>query len=1272
MFLCEIENYYILDLLEVPYQRHGLLLIWYYYMECRYDTKYFYPGAICSIKLENFMIHDKFLMHPGPDLNMVFAPNGTGKSAILCAVCLVFGGTPKIIGRSARVEDYIKWNRNEARIHVEIASEVKKREKFSLIIRKQGKTQHYVDGVASTRKAVRIIAQKYQIQVNNICQFLAQDRVVEFSKQSPVDLLKNTIFTVGQCDLKEKYDTMHLFKQNIAEAKSAKKCHLEKQKELHARICSLEPSMRAYRYQQRKKEELRRLKTKLSYVHYEQARIQYCDVDKEYMELKQSLKQLRQQYSSVFMKLNALENNIHRLHNLFQKNVQTKGVLRSKIRRIRNSQLSGLDVKHKLRRAVYEWKKITEHINNFDKIKQSLCDSVEEHKKMVDTKEKQIPKLMDSRNEIQASIDNLKPILQNVETVVRACSSEFASAKRQTEIARDQLLLVKHIATERLNLLGKVRPTYREAYLWLCRNRSSLKGNFYLPFLTVNVASIDHGLFIENTMSFRDLTTFLFDLTSDLRIFIKYTIRADIKVSTGIAPAKYAGRIVQMDDSLRHCGFGGVVSDCIIAPQGVKNYMRILGNLDRILFGSTTVDNNLDRATMCVANHRLSRFITTHHNGFVFCSPYTGRVSTSCRSVRPCRIFALSVKVYHLKNVEENFQAKNNLCQEKRIAFSKAQAAAQIERDKMEKFVRAKNEVQSSLNEIANLRQRLQRLENNLQELIDDYPRKVIRVDVVRIEMISHFEILTKCWAALFEEFNTLITIWEETNERHHESVLTYEVYEKELKLTAKERELRRVLQEQVNMKEKEWKLKKVKALKTLANLMKALGKPLQTAIEIIQLPKEYSGLSDSVDELNANIKIIEEILKNADPSIEKDAAEYMRLSAENEKMNIEFASLDNKVKELNFAFQNSKLEFGNAMGNAIGEISKQFCRFMSQLDGSGEISLENCPTETSCDYGLNIKVKFSGNRSLRKLDHRRQSGGERCVSTMLYMLALQKSCKVPFRFLDEINQGVDEQNERLLMQLINSIVQELKSDTYCEKAVMVTIVNVGVGVMSEQREEEGAKQGCFFKVYSPCLQQSRKKPINSVLASKLACGPTKRSIEHETVQNVLTNDVKSKLAASDDDSTISTGSNVRDSPASSSRPARVDGDEVLKSLDPQRVKLTLQSLQKVSNPKIMENEETVEMAVKLLVKPARENRPPTFEEMENVFRIIDNNVNLKVADLKHFFERVVREKTLTQAEADEIVKRLLAKMALSKKKLLRLNDVREFLTSLMMTAKSC
>ena len=39
--------------------------------------------------------------------------------------------------------------------------------------------------------------------------------------------------------------------------------------------------------------------------------------------------------------------------------------------------------------------------------------------------------------------------------------------------------------------------------------------------------------------------------------------------------------------------------------------------------------------------------------------------------------------------------------------------------------------------------------------------------------------------------------------------------------------------------------------------------------------------------------------------------------------------------------------------------------------------------------------------------------GGERSVSTALYMMALQSLTKVPFRCVDEINQGMDEVNER-------------------------------------------------------------------------------------------------------------------------------------------------------------------------------------------------------------------------------------------------------------------
>lgn len=55
--------------------------------------------------------------------------------------------------------------------------------------------------------------------------------------------------------------------------------------------------------------------------------------------------------------------------------------------------------------------------------------------------------------------------------------------------------------------------------------------------------------------------------------------------------------------------------------------------------------------------------------------------------------------------------------------------------------------------------------------------------------------------------------------------------------------------------------------------------------------------------------------------------------------------------------------------------------------------------------YGIAIKVKFRPNEELQVLSTSRQSGGERSVSTMLYLMALQDITSCPFRAVDEINQ---------------------------------------------------------------------------------------------------------------------------------------------------------------------------------------------------------------------------------------------------------------------------
>ena len=54
------------------------------------------PGSIVRVKLINFVTYTKVEFFPGPSLNMVIGPNGTGKSTLVCAICLGLGWGPQV------------------------------------------------------------------------------------------------------------------------------------------------------------------------------------------------------------------------------------------------------------------------------------------------------------------------------------------------------------------------------------------------------------------------------------------------------------------------------------------------------------------------------------------------------------------------------------------------------------------------------------------------------------------------------------------------------------------------------------------------------------------------------------------------------------------------------------------------------------------------------------------------------------------------------------------------------------------------------------------------------------------------------------------------------------------------------------------------------------------------------------------------------------------------------------------------------------------------
>lgn len=61
-----------------------------------FDPNGYKPGAIVRIKVTNFVTYNDAEFFPGPKLNMVIGPNGTGKSTLVCAICLGLGWGPQV------------------------------------------------------------------------------------------------------------------------------------------------------------------------------------------------------------------------------------------------------------------------------------------------------------------------------------------------------------------------------------------------------------------------------------------------------------------------------------------------------------------------------------------------------------------------------------------------------------------------------------------------------------------------------------------------------------------------------------------------------------------------------------------------------------------------------------------------------------------------------------------------------------------------------------------------------------------------------------------------------------------------------------------------------------------------------------------------------------------------------------------------------------------------------------------------------------------------
>ncbi|XP_027910964.1 structural maintenance of chromosomes protein 6A-like isoform X2 [Vigna unguiculata] len=150
-------------------------------------------GIIKRLRLENFMCHTKHETEFGSHVNFITGQNGSGKSAILTALCVAFGCRAKGTQRATTLKDFIKTGASNAVIQVEIQNEGEdafKPEIYGHVINVERRISesassttlkdHQGRKVVSRKAELQEIVEHFNIDVENPCVIMTQDKSREF------------------------------------------------------------------------------------------------------------------------------------------------------------------------------------------------------------------------------------------------------------------------------------------------------------------------------------------------------------------------------------------------------------------------------------------------------------------------------------------------------------------------------------------------------------------------------------------------------------------------------------------------------------------------------------------------------------------------------------------------------------------------------------------------------------------------------------------------------------------------------------------------------------------------------------------------------------------------------------------------------------------------------------------------------------------------------------------------------------------------------------
>ncbi|XP_071488629.1 structural maintenance of chromosomes protein 5-like [Diadema antillarum] len=978
------------------------------------NMKGFIKGSIIRIKMENFMTYDSCEVYPGPHLNMIMGPNTTGKSTIVCALCLALNGSTNLLARAKDIGEYVRWGTNKAEIELELYNPGDRNFVLQRTIMRQGNQSHfYMNNMGRTGKQVTEFAAKMNIQIGNLCQFLPQEKVSEFAQMNHIELLEKTEQAVGDADLYKDHQTLKERHSNEKELQQQLKNKQDRLGRLRQENSRFERDVERFREREKTLEEIETMEKKKAWLLYDEKRqiFEACKKEKKsleklVMERERRAQPLEAKLKGMLKKLSALEDqrkavasDCSKQESIITRKQRELGNLAEEITKVQEElrakkaqEQERASKIHEWKKEVQGWKNKLETLEPDDNIKPQLAANMAE-----------LNRVTQETTQISTKCSNIKVERDNIKGEIGALNKRL----KQVNDLRDQ----------RLRLLRNKFPDTVNAVMWLRSNRDQFKKPIHEPIaLVLKIGDKDYAKYVERSIPSQDLLAFVCEDADDQDKFItEVRDKQGLRVNVVKSPAEPLSSF-NPPKPIQQQGFGFqcYLKDLVTAPDAVMAYLCKLHKLHLIPLGNDDTERNVDRV---IEHSGLRSFYTPGYHYSVKQSRYGDRIKSSLSSqVREAKLLGVSnIDMNEKRDLEAQIQAKERDMQAAKTEFE------DYEKQHLQctKRINELKDIRTNLNRSKNQRRTIQQNINTKLELIRKREAQAVDLEQAKLEANQSIQRFNNQKLTIIKKICELNKSCLHFAMRKVSLFFQHEVcnrakVELEAKINEDKSEEQQLLGKLQEVQESLDQVKK-EARALLGEARRKTGSESPSD----PLRKLFEQYTNNLDELESQIHMKQTQADLQYPTDRRVVMDYEKRKKEIRTVEAEVAADQNVLQEHATRITSLKETWLERLNDHIAKINSKFSLFFSKMGCAGEVALYTPDEESYDKYGIHIKVKFRANERLQLLTATYQSGGERSVATILYLMALQDLNKCPFRVVDEINQGMDPSNERKVFEFV-------------------------------------------------------------------------------------------------------------------------------------------------------------------------------------------------------------------------------------------------------------